>query len=90
MKSTQDVFFFKSVFSGFSRQKLEHNCLNILAQWGKDWVRFLTRGGEPKIWQTQTQKGEIIWKVYDPKTRKAEQFMNEEDVRIWIEKRYYL
>ncbi len=90
MKSTQDIVLFKSVVSNFSRQKSDPYLINIFAQWGRSWVQFLTGGGEPKIWQTLTQNGEMIWNVYDPKTRKTEQFMNEEDVRIWIEQRYYL
>jgi hypothetical protein len=52
-------------------------------------LRFLVGSSEPKIWQTQRRDQTLIWHDYDPQTQRSEEFVCEEDLRIWLEQRYY-
>jgi hypothetical protein len=52
-------------------------------------LRFLVGSSEPKIWQTQRRDQTLIWHVYDPQTQRSEEFFSEEELRIWLEQRYY-
>lgn len=47
------------------------------------------KGSEPKIHQMRNAKGKLIFKVYDPSTQQSNRFESEEEVRIWLEQRYY-
>ena len=69
--------------------KIESNFGHIFFGIVEQIITFLLGSSEPKIWQNQTRKGELIWHIYDPITRKTEQFISEKDVRIWIENHYY-
>lgn len=44
---------------------------------------------EPKISQKRDRNGSTYWLLYDPVTRQYTSFASEEEVRIWLEKRYY-
>lgn len=45
---------------------------------------------EPKVWQKKDRKGNIYWRVYNPTTGYCGSFNSEEEVRMWLEERYYL
>lgn len=51
---------------------------------------FTTMAGdaEPKIWQTASRNGVMIWNVYDPITKESTSFDTEADARSWLEQRY--
>lgn len=55
---------------------------------GKTLVDFLTSGNDLRIW-TRQRNGHLIWHVYDPMTEQRQQFSSEEDLRFWLENRYY-
>lgn len=64
-------------------------------QWGRaikaigdKIATFLTTGNELHVWKNQ-QHGHVIWHVYDPMTERKEQFFSEEELRFWLEQRYY-
>jgi hypothetical protein len=44
---------------------------------------------ELRIWQSCDRFGNTWWHVYDPVTGKHSSVASEEELRIWIEKRYY-
>lgn len=48
----------------------------------------LIRPSEPIIHYGQ-HGCEEVWRVYDPQTRQEAVFSNENEVRIWLEQRYY-
>lgn len=52
-------------------------------------VNQLVRRNEPKIHQTINRQGTASWKVYDPITEQTSYFDSEQNVRQWIENRYY-
>lgn len=55
------------------------------------WSEILTELGrtqEPQVWQTTDRQGQIHWCVYDPDTGSLSEQLTEQEVRIWLEKRY--
>lgn len=60
----------------------------VLKQAGSTVVDFLTRGNNLRVW-TRQRNGHLIWHVYDPMTEQRQQFSSEEDLRSWLETRYY-
>ncbi|WP_413160291.1 hypothetical protein ACL6C3_17670 [Capilliphycus salinus ALCB114379] len=92
MKITQHSLSLPSdSFSGNNRRRkgIEEKLSYIFSQTIRQTINFLVGSSEPKIWQTQTKTGDLIWHIYDPITGKTEQFISDQDVRIWIEKQYY-
>jgi hypothetical protein len=52
-------------------------------------VAKLSASNEPRIRLRYSPAGRESWHVYDPTTGKANVFMSEADVRVWLEERYY-
>ncbi|MEL7035173.1 MAG: hypothetical protein AAFO04_06080 [Cyanobacteria bacterium J06592_8] len=71
------------------RLEFEEGLAEKLVHLSYQMIQFLTTGSEPKIWQTQTQDGEYLWHIYNPKTGKTEDFISEQEVRTWIDQQYY-
>jgi hypothetical protein len=59
-------------------QRFLDQLLNILSPYEQPRIRCYT-----------TRMGEPAWTVYDPVDRSTHHFNAEEDVRIWLEQRYY-
>ncbi len=59
-----------------------------LKQLGNRAMRFFTGQTEPRVWQ-RTRQGQLTWFAHDPITNRTRQFSSEQDVRLWLEKRYY-
>lgn len=59
-----------------------------LKQLGDRAMRFFAGQTEPRIWQ-RTRQGQPTWFAHDPITNRTRQFSSEQDVRLWLEKRYY-
>jgi hypothetical protein len=61
---------------------------NTLQQFGAKTMRFFTGQTEPRIWQ-RTRSGNAIWFAHDPITNSTRSFISEQDVRTWLDNRYY-
>lgn len=62
---------------------------NRLKTWGQSVVNALTaHPGSPRIRQRMVQ-GEMQWVAYDPITQRKRYFTTEQDLRVWLESRYY-
>ncbi|MGD1860696.1 MAG: hypothetical protein ACFB0E_12090 [Leptolyngbyaceae cyanobacterium] len=60
----------------------------LVSHWGQSLIRWLTAGAMPRI--TKTMQGNVtVWRVYDPTSHQTHYFDQENDLRIWLEKRYY-
>lgn len=59
-----------------------------LKQLGDRTMRFFTGQAEPRIWQ-RTRQGQPTWFAHDPISNRTRQFTSEQEVRLWLEKRYY-
>ncbi|SKB15845.1 hypothetical protein PL11201_80155 [Planktothrix sp. PCC 11201] len=67
---------------------LGQNILHRLQSITAIFVNALASPTEPKIWQKKDAKGNRIWQIYDPVTGHKARFDTEQEVRIWLEKRY--
>ena len=55
------------------------------------WHRFtelFAIDTEPHVWKTRNH-GHNLWHTYDPNTGSSADFASENEVRIWLEERYY-
>ncbi|HSM83580.1 MAG TPA: hypothetical protein VLS96_17975 [Nodosilinea sp.] len=59
-----------------------------LKQLGDRAMSFFTGQTEPRIWQ-RTRNGNPTWFAHDPVTNRTRQFASEQDVRLWLDRRYY-
>ncbi|MGF1522980.1 MAG: hypothetical protein ACFBSF_11755 [Leptolyngbyaceae cyanobacterium] len=55
---------------------------------GTSIVNWLTTGSQPKV-SKHVQGDAEFWRVYDPISKHALQFDNEDMLRTWMEQRYY-
>jgi hypothetical protein len=56
------------------------------------WQRLLTLLSgktEPKIWRKRDRAGNWYFRVFDPVTNLSSTFSSEQEVRVWLEQRYY-
>lgn len=60
----------------------------LFAWLGNGAVNWLTTGSQPKV--SKQVRGDVeFWRVYDPISKHALQFDNEDMLRTWMEQRYY-
>ncbi|MFH7243305.1 MAG: hypothetical protein ACHWZW_10695 [Spirulina sp.] len=59
-----------------------------LQTWGQRVLSALTAHNGPRIRQRMVQ-GQIQWVAYDPITQQRHVFITEQDLRVWLEGRYY-
>lgn len=52
------------------------------------FAEYLSRNGDPIIWQKFDRNGQPSWVIYDPRTRYSARFDSETEVRDWLEKRF--
>ncbi|MCA1993165.1 MAG: hypothetical protein LDL41_14180, partial [Coleofasciculus sp. S288] len=53
------------------------------------FVEFFSSGHELRIWTTTDHYGNTYWHAYDPVTGKSTHLSSEDEMRVWIERRYY-
>ncbi|WP_017303124.1 hypothetical protein [Spirulina subsalsa] len=63
-------------------RKLTQDLLHRLFQW-------LLGNNEPKIRLERDNSEQIYYQVYDPVTQERQRYLTEQEVRIWLEKRYF-
>ena len=57
------------------------------------WERLLTLFSgrkEPKIWRKRDRAGNWYFRVFDPITGATSAVESEQELRVWLEKRYYV
>lgn len=52
-------------------------------------VTVLAQGQQPRIWQSCDRFGQIGWHGYDPVTERSVCRDSEDEIRVWLEERYY-
>ncbi|MEM9538612.1 MAG: hypothetical protein AAGA60_03775 [Cyanobacteria bacterium P01_E01_bin.42] len=60
-----------------------------LANLGKSLVNFLAGSTQPRITEDRDRQGNLYFRVYDPCDRSRMMFDSEEELRVWLEQRYY-
>jgi hypothetical protein len=58
-------------------------------QFWQHLVTSIVQGQEPRIWQHTDRTGQVWWHGYDPNTGRSICVDSEEEMRIWLEERYY-
>lgn len=75
-----------------ANQKLGKYALSLIAKLNIVWqpiVYALTRRAEVRVWAVKTRQGQVFWKAYDPVSGRTFSFTSEDEVRLWIDQRYY-
>jgi hypothetical protein len=72
----------------YSQPGVPGSFVQHLISLGGSIMRFFTANQELRIWQ-RTRNGRQVWFAYDPITDQKRQFLAEEDVRRWLDARYY-
>lgn len=49
---------------------------------------YLKDSSQLRVWYSCDRQGKIWWSAYDPNTRQFINQVSEEQIRIWIERRY--
>lgn len=65
-----------------------HGLRQSLKQLGDRTMRFFTGQNELRIWQ-RSRNGQPLWFAHDPVTNRTRSFHSEQDVRTWLDQRYY-
>ncbi|WP_008311365.1 hypothetical protein [Leptolyngbya sp. PCC 6406] len=60
----------------------------VVAQIGHALVNYFATGSHPRISQAVRQ-GHAVWKVYDPISDRVHYFDHEDEVRVWLDQRFY-
>ncbi|NJN86541.1 MAG: hypothetical protein HC881_09795 [Leptolyngbyaceae cyanobacterium SL_7_1] len=53
-------------------------------------LAHVVASAEPHVWTTHDRTGRTHWKAYDPTTNQSVDWLSEEDLRIWLEKRHHI
>jgi hypothetical protein len=53
------------------------------------WIKALAGDREPRVFHRRDRQGHSYLEVYDPTTRKTHRFDTAQEVRVWLERRYY-
>lgn len=70
-------------------QAKKPNLVAVLGQISNFLIKFLTPSNEPKIRLSRNRYGGMQWNAYDPITGRQACLMSEDEVRIWLDQRYY-
>lgn len=65
--------------------------LNWRSRLKKLWdylLEYLTDSSQLRVWYTCDPEGKIWWSAYNPTTKQSINKVSEEQIRIWIERRY--
>jgi hypothetical protein len=63
-----------------------------MTSWNRFWKavsHLLSQTSEPSVTQKRDRSGHNYFQVYDPMTRKYGEFGSEQEIRAWLEQRYY-
>ncbi|MEM6447909.1 MAG: hypothetical protein AAFY57_15670 [Cyanobacteria bacterium J06642_2] len=80
-------------FTSFTTPELsfrpQQTPLTALQQVGKICAALFLGNPEPRIWKIMRADGTTHWRIYDPTSDRRHSFSSENEVRAWLERRYY-
>jgi hypothetical protein len=53
-------------------------------------VHYLSRPDDVRVWQVKNPDGSVSWRAYDRYSNTTSYLNSEEDLRSWLEQRYYM
>lgn len=71
------------------RSRTGKDIYNFAVQITQTLFKSLAGGNEIEIWQSRDRHGNLLWNVHDPRSGRSAQLDSEQEVRIWLEERYY-
>jgi hypothetical protein len=63
--------------------------LAVIQQLLKSVFTYFTHPSEPRIWKKCDRNGNFYFHIYDPVTGQFINLGSEQEVRCWLERRYY-
>jgi len=72
-----------------ARQHFWGESRDRLKQWGSAVLRYFTRSMEPHVTRKRDRDGHVYFAVYDPYAQQHHTFVDETELRVWLEQRYY-
>lgn len=78
----------------FTRKSLQHNSIHLPVGSAfrtilQQIAQFFISSNEPRIWTTTDCYGTTSWHVYDPVRDVKASLESEDEMRAWLERRYY-
>lgn len=70
-----------------AQKSIRWGWLEWLQQRSQRLISSMTGSPEPQI--RQLRNGDLRWRAYDPISRRAAHFTSEQELRQWLEQRYY-
>ncbi|WP_045056427.1 hypothetical protein [Aliterella atlantica] len=64
------------------------NWRSQLKRFGNFLRQHLTASSQLRVWHICDRQGKIWWSAYDPVIKQAIERVSEEQIRIWLERRY--
>lgn len=78
------------LFHQSSSMRLQLRLRHIFQSIGVYLMDALTRDRQaPRLWMTTNATGDSIWHSYDPMTHQSFSSASEQEMRSWLESRYY-
>ena len=59
------------------------------SRWGQALLNYFVGSQDPRITTKQDDAGHLYYEVYDPVDRCQYRFDSEQEVRVWLDERYY-
>ncbi|MFE4107206.1 hypothetical protein [Almyronema epifaneia] len=60
----------------------------LFSRLGSTLLNLLIESDQPRV-RVREANGETVWQAYDPVSRHQAAFNSEEELRAWLEQRYY-
>lgn len=86
--ATRDNRSFTEKYEQFS-QKYTSKFLSSLQTIFQNLVTAIASKNEVQVWQKSDRSGNTQWHAYDPTTGRSICVASEQEMRYWIEERYY-
>ena len=82
--------FNQGISSSKSNQGEKSTLLEVVNRFWLILFKLMIASSEPRVVKRRDRSNQTYFQVYDPITQRSFKFIREKDVRIWLERRYYL
>ena len=77
---------FKTTVNLIIAMKIIYSSIRII---NNLWSQLIKKRTEPEVWLKCDRQGNSYWLTFDPITGSYSYFCSEQEVKMWIEKRYH-
>ncbi len=80
----------KSSYSSSANSSVKSSAKRLHLHWlWNSLLNVLTKNAEPRIYQKYDRQGKLYFRVYDPISGMSSTLNTEQEVRAWLDQRYY-